>query len=175
MNELNLMPVWAVQKQQRRRVGIRLAAVEAVIFSLLSLMAGVLLYNTASAQRRVDLLESAMRGDYYDEADLAAEALQASEANAEARRNALDILTPGLFEYAWLAAVSEAVPSGAQLTEIDMRGTDITVIAIADDFGLAEQHRLALAGQELFAWIRLGPAVRDGDGHIRYTLRLGVR
>lgn len=175
MHELNLMPLWARQKQQKRRLWKWLGVVEAVIFLLAVLSTGFTYRAVGTAQSRLAWLDAQLRNEQYTEADQIAGALKDAEAEWAKRQARQATLPETLFGYAWLDAVNQSIPEGVSLMEIDRRDRRVTITATAAQVRQMEQHRAALAETDCFAWVRIGAASRIEDGRMQYTLSLEVR
>lgn len=172
MNEANLMPEWALRKQQRRHLWLRLAGVEAVIIMVLAVVMAGLYAWAATSLRTADRLELLLRDEKFRESEQIAEAVKASEVRFQARSAMRDALETNRFDYTKLEAIRRTLPEGVVVTEIDMREGYFTLSATAADLTRMERHRGALTVGAGFEWVRYGPSARQEDGTLRYTLTL---
>lgn len=172
INQLNLLPAWAVHKQQRRRLTIRLIAAEAVILLIVVLSVTGVVLSVNSSRERAAQLEARLADTRYTEPDQLAGAVKAAEGRRAARQAVNDALPGTAVDYAWLDVVNRAVPEGVTLAEIDIRGKQVTVTASADGWLEMERHRAALVKCGVFTYARFGAAARTDDGRLRYALSL---
>ncbi|MDR1665211.1 MAG: hypothetical protein LBR83_09890 [Clostridiales bacterium] len=174
MSPLNLLPPRAVQKQNSRRLLIRLAVTETLI--VLCLAACVFAFNHAarSVWLRSEALERELNSGKYSESAQVAEQLKAAAALDAARVEITGALPDTWFDYAKLAHMNASAPEGAAIVYVKMSEASVTVTADAADLAAMEIHRGKLEEGGLFTQARLGGVSRLDNGNYRYTLTCGI-
>lgn len=174
MRTMNLLPAWVVEKRRRRRLLIRLTAIEAVIFFLCVLSVYAANTTVRHIWQRSAALDTLLKDSRYEEADRIADEVKAAALLLETRLSMGAALPEEHFDYTYLNCISVNIPLGVTILVIEMTETHATLTAETHDLRLIERHRTWLTGDNGFASARLGPVRLTDDGAYRYVLELNT-
>jgi Tfp pilus assembly protein PilN len=170
VSAINLLPPWLIEKQRIRRLAIRLAAAQGVIFFVLTLVSWLMTVSVEKASLSAETLVFMLADERFAETDRIAEQINVFNAQTDL----YDLLPQKIFEPVWLDEINASLPMGTTLSDIHITDRDIALSCRAYDWNAAESYRDALLGSGYFNEARFGKFfISDGIIHFELNLWAG--
>jgi len=169
---MKLLPSEIMRTRQRYNIGIKLAALQAVIFLFLVLFVMVIDFSIRSHESQSTYLSMQLQDVRFIESEALVAILREYNANENAQAEIAQWLDLPLFNTDRLDMIEETLPSGVQLFSIDKNERGASLTLQTRNLSLVDIHREALMSTGLISWVQLDSATSGIGGIIQYSLSL---
>lgn len=169
---MKLFPQEILRSRQRYNIGIKLAALQAVIFLFLMLFVAAVDASIRHRENQSMYLNMQLQDIRFLESEEVALLLREYRANEVSQAQVAYWLELPHFNTDRLNMVQETLPFGVQLLSVDIDEGGAFLTVQARNLSLADIHREAWISTGLVDRVQLDSATSNTDGTVQYRLSL---